>query len=229
MKRILSVLLAVAMMLAMSDPSWAAPGPDSFRELSGAEIFGEDGQSDAGMADEIREVSPEDEIPGLPETAEEEEDHSLIPDGAPAHIHCTCCSDTSCGDGHNADIEWAPYGETNSLPKESGYYYLINDVTLRGDQEAGDGIYLCLNGHTVDLNGHYYAGNGKLVITNCAQTESGDIAGGFVCENKRYSGNKPLISAPDLELHNIKASFKNITGTLYGVGYSGTSLNVGTA
>ena len=82
------------------------------------------------------------------------------------HVHCICGGDAVSG-GHpqhsnvtytawTNDEAASQYGDSshtaaNSLPKNSGYYYLTSDVTLRdtGTWRPADGTVLCLNGRTV--------------------------------------------------------------------------------
>ena len=82
------------------------------------------------------------------------------------HVHCICGGGTTSG-GHpqhsgvtytawTDDEAASQYGASsytaaNSLPKNSGKYYLTSDVTLRdtGTWRPADGTVLCLNGQTV--------------------------------------------------------------------------------
>ena len=82
------------------------------------------------------------------------------------HVHCICGGGTTSG-GHSqhSDVTYtawtndeaaSQYGDSshtaaNSLPKNSGKYYLTSDVTLRdtGTWRPADGTVLCLNGRTV--------------------------------------------------------------------------------
>lgn len=82
------------------------------------------------------------------------------------HVHCICSGDTTSG-GHpqHSDVTYtawtndeaaSQYGDSshtaaNSLPKDSGYYYLTTSVTLSDSDtwRPADGTVLCLNGRTV--------------------------------------------------------------------------------
>ena len=48
-------------------------------------------------------------------------------------------------------------------------YYLTNDMKLNYDWEIGSNVnfYLCLNGHSINLNGHKFKIGGKLYIYDC--------------------------------------------------------------
>ena len=115
------------------------------------------------------------------------------------HEHFLCTTGESCTGvgGHEETgkvtfVKWtdelvkAQYNNSethtakNSLPKEAGYYYLDDDVTLNFSWDAADGVVLCLNGHSVaqedsgkflfEVGNHY---NNKLVaitVTDCQDT-----------------------------------------------------------
>lgn len=98
------------------------------------------------------------------------------------HAHPVCGAvHTSIGD-HTACTSqtWSTWSATDALPTESGRYCLSGDVTLTAPWIMEDqDIQLCLNGKTIDLNGHYLGneeGSGKLTITDCKGT--GTITGG---------------------------------------------------
>ena len=84
------------------------------------------------------------------------------------HEHFLCTTGESCtGVGGHEETEkvtfvkWtdelvkAQYNNSetrtakNSLPKEAGYYYLDENVSLNSSWVAADGVVLCLNGHSV--------------------------------------------------------------------------------
>ena len=185
------------------------PGNDDVDEL----LPGDDDDEELSVDEEV--VTDPDE-----EAVEEIPGEALLRESD--HKHCVCGSETSCGTGHDATTEWTAWDPTDyaKLPIEkgegNGHYYLTADVTLDQNYTAEDGVYLCLNGHTVNLNGYTYTGSGKLAITNC----KGKTVGGFTCSEKSYYPN-PAISGTDLELHNLSVSFSDMTGTVYGVGYEG--------
>lgn len=82
------------------------------------------------------------------------------------HVHCICGgAATSGGHPQHSDVTYtawtndeaaSQYGDSshtaaNSLPKDSGYYYLTTSVTLSDSDtwRPADGTVLCLNGRTV--------------------------------------------------------------------------------
>ncbi len=111
---------------------------------------------------------------------------------APAHTHCECGAETVC-DGHSAVI-YLPWDPTAKAP-ENGNWYLADDVTLIGnpDEDMADfqpddwfldngQANLCLNGHTLSVNGSIQiSGNtttgvyGALNICDCG--EDGTVQG----------------------------------------------------
>lgn len=96
-----------------------------------------------------------------------------------------------CGstDGQHAEgcdgtgLYWKPWAKTNSLPTQSGNYYLLQDVTLTGSQKLEEAdVYLDLNGKTVtcaaDSATRVYwltEDSSKLTITDSSTEKSGKI------------------------------------------------------
>ena len=81
------------------------------------------------------------------------------------HEHYRCNGkngdeDVCTGIGHTEEnaLEFKAWTATNSLPEDSGYYYLTGDVTLestwsiQGTAENMVAIVLCLNGHSIQKN-----------------------------------------------------------------------------
>lgn len=67
------------------------------------------------------------------------------------------------------------YTASNSLPKESGNYYLNHDVELTANKrswEAPDNTALCLNGHTIQIanNCSVISVGGSFELTDCKDT-----------------------------------------------------------
>ena len=86
------------------------------------------------------------------------------------------CGDAECT-AHGESLTWTAWTSTNSLPTETGSYYLTTDVTLADVAITNQNINLCLNGHTVNLNGkNIHIKGGTLTITDCGTT--GTITGG---------------------------------------------------
>ena len=110
------------------------------------------------------------------------------------HQHCLCGEkDCNSGNGHSKqEINFIPWtdalanqqerGKTasNSLPSKTGNYYLTGDVTLSNTWKPVDGTVLCLNGHSITMNGNgditailVYSG----IITLCDCKGDGDAYG----------------------------------------------------
>ena len=64
---------------------------------------------------------------------------------------------------------------SNSLPKNEGNYYLVGDVTLTDTWEPKGGTVLCLNGHSITMNGNNdvikVGGNVTFTLTDCNNTQ----------------------------------------------------------
>ncbi|MCR5177484.1 MAG: InlB B-repeat-containing protein [Lachnospiraceae bacterium] len=165
-------------------------------------------------------TEPADAIEHTTEAAAEEEE-SQFNDG---HTHCVCVSNTSCGNTHNTSQAWTAWGSTTELPTEAGHYYLTADVSLDNDYTAADGLFLCLNGHTVTMNEHSYICDGTLTITNCAakDNESGVRPGGFVQGAADYV-NDYMIKARNLNLYHVSLTSTDVSDRYYLVGHDATS------
>jgi len=102
------------------------------------------------------------------------------------HMHCACFSMTEGCD--HTQVKWLAWEKTDSLPTASGYYYLLDNVSLteRWNVTGGKDIHLCLNGKTItapENSRHLQVqANGKLSIADCG-TE-GKLTGG----NNTYGG-----------------------------------------
>ncbi len=202
LRKAISILILVAMTATCTEPVYAYSVSST---VTGQTLSDTEGTGPAEVSPDVSEDIddsvgvPEDII--IDETVDTSDTVSdmIIPDEAEiseayidslgdSHRHCVCCSSTSCGTAHNAEQEWTAWESTTELPTEvnadSGkkYYYLTSDVTLNNTYTADDGLFLCLNGHTVTMNNYSYNCEGTLTITNCAQKdpESGLRAGGFV-------------------------------------------------
>ena len=124
------------------------------------------------------------------------------------HKHCVCgATHKTIGDHNNIDektfIEWTDTlaekqngdGKTasNSLPAETGNYYLTENVTVDGVWQPADNTVLCLNGKTITgdkVNYVIYIKNGSFTLTDCSRN-TGSIAygGGGVYVDKGKTFN----------------------------------------
>ena len=124
------------------------------------------------------------------------------------HKHCLCGSD-SAGCDH-ADVKFAMWEKTDSLPT-TGAYYLENDVVLNGEVSITGNLTLCLNGHKITQT---KAANrvlkvsegGSLTIASCAA--GGTITGGNTTSNGG-AGIYATGEGTTLKLYNITVSGNN--------------------
>lgn len=103
-----------------------------------------------------------------------------------SHTHCACA--TLVGGCDHEKVRWQAWEMKESLPTASGYYYLLNDITLkeRWNVTANKNIHLCLNGKTITApqNARHLQvqATAKLAIADCVGT--GLLTGG----NSTYGG-----------------------------------------
>jgi len=104
------------------------------------------------------------------------------------HNHCFCGEGTVSACDHK-EKNWKAWYSTDSLPVETGSYYLVNDVTMAATaliQKENVDVQLCLNGKTVTApaQGAVYSvfgQNVELTITDCtAKTKKNAYAGGKI-------------------------------------------------
>ncbi|MBR5570974.1 MAG: hypothetical protein IKW10_08815 [Oscillospiraceae bacterium] len=136
-----------------------------------------------------------------------------IPEGA--HAHCFC-GDTALGAyNHECDrMAYEPWTETNSLPAESGNYYLTDNVVL-ADLQSGlkvgtNKINICLNGYSItNENGRvfYLDGAGAVNVCNCDTTKGGTISGTGVAGE---SGGVVRISVPGAKFGAYNVTLRRI-------------------
>lgn len=101
------------------------------------------------------------------------------------HTHCICSGINDIGDHTlHEDVTFTAWERNNSLPDETGNYYLTQNVTISSAWEPADGTVLCLNGHTIERENSdameksidssdssiYIPCNVKFTVTDCAET-----------------------------------------------------------
>ncbi|GEM_PF-5029920 len=93
---------------------------------------------------------------------------------AETHTHCDCGESECSGTGHDSTKEWT---SVSSLPTDSGYYCLANDIELGSTPwtiAAGKDIHLCLNGYEIKassyLDPYMIVVGGTLTVTDCQET-----------------------------------------------------------
>ena len=139
-----------------------------------------------------------------------------------AHTHCFCGGSVNAGDHtSHQDVTYTACTRANSLRQifniekvNVAYAYLENDITLDDDlrilgdsDQRGKTLYLCLNGHTLNL-GQYFIWVGRegatLYLCDCSAQKTGTVLGGSNC----------CVSVDDAS--DYKATFNMYSGTLRG-------------
>ena len=92
------------------------------------------------------------------------------------HSHCDCVGQAP----HTCESQnWTPWGsiDNTSLPTESGYYFLVGDITLSDTATfaAGTDIHLCLNGHTISSSARTFNIKGTFTLTDCSAQKTGTV------------------------------------------------------
>ena len=138
------------------------------------------------------------------------------------HTHCFCGGGVNAGDHtSHQDVTYTACTRANSLRQifniekvNVAYAYLENDITLDDDlrilgdsDQRGKTLYLCLNGHTLNL-GQYFIWVGymdcTLYLCDCSAQKTGTVSG----------GSKGCVSVDDAG--NYNATFNMYGGTLRG-------------
>ena len=139
-----------------------------------------------------------------------------------AHTHCFCGGSVNAGDHtSHQDVTYTACTRANSLRQifniekvNVAYAYRENDITLDDDlrilgdsDQRGKTLYLCLNGHTLNL-GQYFIWVGymdcTLYLCDCSAQKTGTVSG----------GSKGCVSVDDAG--NYNATFNMYSGTLRG-------------
>ena len=178
---------------------------------------------------DVDDPAPEDEDDEAFEengTPEDVEASGLAPqlaeNGKATHTHCFCGGSVNAGDHtSHQDVTYTACKTANSLRQifniekvNVAYAYLENDITLDDDlrilgdsDQRGKTLYLCLNGHTLNL-GQYFIWVGymdcTLYLCDCSAQKTGTVSG----------GSKGCVSVDDAG--NYNATFNMYGGTLRG-------------
>ena len=178
---------------------------------------------DSAPEDEDDEAFEED---GTPEGGEASALAPQLAEGGAAvqaaHTHCFCGGSVNAGDHtSHQDVTYTACTRANSLRQifniekvNVAYAYLENDITLDDDlrilgdsDQRGKTLYLCLNGHTLNL-GQYFIWVGymdcTLYLCDCNAQKTGTVSG----------GSKGCVSVDDAG--NYNATFNMYGGTLRG-------------
>ena len=133
-----------------------------------------------------------------------------------AHSH-PACGDSSCNE-HGGVVKY-----DNSLTAiggalGAGNYYLKHSVTATDNITISGAVNLCLNGRTLDLNGHHFIVNNGGSLTICDCGSGGTITGqDYTNANKNGNGS----------VYVLGGSFTMYSGSISGNNaYSGGGVNV---
>lgn len=163
-KRVLSLLMAIAICLSMLPSAALAeiPGTGTNEVQTEQQITDEQKPEEQNpeqqKPDEQKpeqqkpeEQKPDEQNPDKQNPDEQKPDEqkpAKAPRKAPA-------AETHTGDHGGYTLpEGATWQGVSSLPSESGYYYLTQNVTIGSTWKPADGTVLCLNGYGISLNGN---------------------------------------------------------------------------
>lgn len=168
-KRVLSLLMAIAICLSMLPSAALAeiPGTGTNEVQTEQQITDEQNPDEQKPEEQIpEEQKPEEQIPEEQKPEEQKPDEQnpdkqnpdkqnpdeQKPAKAPRKA---AAAETHTGDhGEYTLPEGATWQGVDSLPSDSGYYYLTQDVTIDSTWSPADGTVLCLNGYGISLNGN---------------------------------------------------------------------------
>ena len=173
-------------------------------------------------------------------------DKTLYIDATSEHMHCVCVSNATACD--HSKQKWVAWESTNTLPTESGNYYLTADVQLSAGHYENYAIKgnlsLCLNGHTITaFEGKrvmMVAKGGTLNLTDCNE-KPGMLTGGtqawgagvninaggvFNMFGGKISGNKCLENSGGIGAIYVQGA--GATFNMYGGEVSGNEGALGT-
>ena len=158
-KRVLSLLMAIAICLSMLPSAALAeiPGTGTNEVQTEQQITDEqkpeEQNPDKQNPDEQKpeEQNPDEQNPDKQNPDEQNPDEQK-PAKAPRKVQT---AETHTGDhGEYTLPKGATWQGVDSLPSDSGYYYLTKDVTISSTWKPADGTVLCLNGYGISLNGN---------------------------------------------------------------------------
>lgn len=99
------------------------------------------------------------------------------PEYAPHPQNHPACGDSSCTK-HGGSVTYDKSLTAIGGALSAGDYYLKHSVTATGDITITGAVNLCLNGRTLDLDGHHFIVNSGGSLTICDCGSGGEITGG---------------------------------------------------
>ena len=158
-KRVLSLLMAIAICLSMLPSAALAeiPGTGTNEVQTEQQITDEQNPDEQKPEEQIpEEQKPEEQKPDEQNPDKQNPDKQNPDEQKPAKApRKAAAAETHTGDhGEYTLPEGATWQGVDSLPSDSGYYYLTQDVTIDSTWSPADGTVLCLNGYGISLNGN---------------------------------------------------------------------------
>ena len=116
------------------------------------------------------------------------------------------------------EITFQPWTEEDSLPTETGSYYLTKDVTITSTWQPANNVNLCLNGKTITMNSSYNVitvdGKKTFNLYDEAANE-GKITHGVDAQGKKYDGRGVLVAGSESTAGSTFNMYGgNITGNI---------------
>ena len=158
-KRVLSLQMAIAICLSMLPSAALAEIPGTgTNEVQTEQQIPEEQKPEEKIPDEQKpdEQIPEQQNPDEQNPDKQNPDKQNPDEQKPAKAPRKApAAETHTGDHGGYTLpEGATWQGVSSLPSDSGYYYLTEDVTINSTWSPANGTVLCLNGYSISLNGN---------------------------------------------------------------------------
>ena len=182
-KRVLSLLMAIAICLSMLPSAALAEIPGTGTN----EV-----QTEQQITDEQKpeEQKPEEQKPDEQKPDEQNPDKQNPDEQKPAKApRKAAAAETHTGDhGEYTLPKGATWQGVDSLPSDSGYYYLTQNVTIGSTWKPADGTVLCLNGYSISMtnNGPVIHVQPDVTFTLCDC--NGSDKGGGITHDSQSNG-----------------------------------------
>ena len=148
-----------------------------------------------------------------------------------AHKHYLCGGDECTKNGHTCSaVTFTQWTDGTKLPEKKGDYYLDTDVKLSNTWEPGDGIVLCLNGHSITMDSVNYDAIRvfhSLTLTDCkgVNGEYGQITHTITQYGTHYTGGGVMVKGGEFLMFGGKITKNKTDSEMCG---GGVMVNGGT-
>ena len=182
-KRVLSLLMAIAICLSMLPSAALAEIPGTGTN---------EAQTEQQITDEQKpeEQNPDEQKPDEQKPEEQNPDKQNPDEQKPAKApRKAAAAETHTGDhGEYTLPKGATWQGVDSLPSDSGYYYLTQNVTIDSTWKPADGTVLCLNGYSISMtnNGPVIHVQPDVTFTLCDC--NGSDKGGGITHDSQSNG-----------------------------------------